>query len=197
MPKMVPASNRERHVVERRLRRLRVAEAHRAELDAADKRLAHARPAAALLGQLVDQRRDRFDRELRFVVLLQQVRQLDQRRRHARGQHDEGDERTDIHLVVAGDRQVNGEGKDAAGHYPLEQVGHGLDDVADLAFLEAHSRRRCDPHVPFVTVAEIQGQRLDRADPLQGLDEKGVLGAFSAEHRAALAAQDRQRDEDP
>ena len=43
---------------------------------------------------------DGLNRELRFVILLQQMRQLDQRRGYPLGQHHERDESADIDLIV-------------------------------------------------------------------------------------------------
>ena len=67
----------ERNPVECRLGRPAIAEAHILEFDAAFERRADTGPRSSVLGGLINERRNRPNGELGFIVLLQQMRQLD------------------------------------------------------------------------------------------------------------------------
>ena len=166
MPKIDPSGMVKRDIVEGRLCRLRIAEAHPAELYPTHERCTHTRPPPTVLGQLVYEPRDCFDCELRFIILLQQMCELNQRRRDPSGQHDKRDERTNVNLVIAGHRQVDGEREDPARHDALQQMHDGLDDVSDLAFLKPQPDCLGDANIPFVALAGIERERFDGADAL-------------------------------
>ena len=126
---------------------------------------------------------DGFHRELRLVILLQQMRQMDRAGGHPLRQHHKRDQSADIELIVGGDREIDGERQDATDHQLLERRNDGLDDIRGAGLLEAQPRRGGDADVPLMPLARVERQRLDGPDTLQGFHQKRVLDAFGAETR--------------
>ena len=182
--------NAERDPVERRLGGPRVFEGDLVELDAAGKRGADAAARAALFRRLVDDIGGQVDRIARLVDLDDRLRRLDHRHRHPLGHDHEGEDRAEIHRVFIDEREINRDGDDPVCHQHLERVHHGLDHVGREPLVEPRLRHAGDMHVPGVTLPGIEGQRLDRADAVDRLDQVDAARRLRL-HRQADLAPDR------
>ena len=182
--------NGERDALERRRGGVRIAERDVVELDAADKRGADAATRAARLRRLIDDARGQRDRAAGFVDLHDRLCRLDHRHRHALGHDHEGEDRAEIHRVFIDKGEINRHGDDPVRHQHLERVDHGLDHVGREPLVEPGLRDAGDMHVPGVALAGIEGQRLDRADAVDRLDQVNAARRLRL-HRQPDLAPDR------
>ncbi len=120
-PSVVPRGHVEGDAGQRRSGRALVPEGDIRELDVANERRAHAVVGTPALCRLVDQVGDGRNGDARLVVLVDELRQLQQRTGDALRQHQEGKQGAEIDGIAAGKREIDADGERAGHGEPLER----------------------------------------------------------------------------
>ena len=137
-----------------------------------------------------------IQRQHRALILLHQRGGLDQRLGQPQSHHVEGDQGADRHLVA--EHEEDADRADADAHAALEAADDGARPRRCVVERQRLRRGLVGMAAPADHRARLQGQRLDRHDPVQDLEQKSLAPALDvvdvAQLDAELARHDRQRD---
>ena len=177
-----------------------IAEADIVELDAAVQRWPQPRRLAPTFGRLVHHGTQHPHGQGGFLVVLNQRNKLHQRVDHPAGKHVEGDQRP--HRQCPG-KHIDGTHRDDADHQELlESLGRSGGERSDASDPEVHAHRTGGFFLPVALLLRLDGERLDRAHPVDRLDQHGLTLALGLVQRLQATAVGHQqtgddhRDED-